>query len=91
MNRVPRANHYTNCQDCGIYGRIHGIVFFKGRFRCHKCKLKASQNVCPVINSNHKDSQGREELVTGYLFSPRHQISSHLDSFIAKIKKAVGQ
>jgi hypothetical protein len=54
------------CEDCGRSGKAHGIIYFRGKYRCHACKLKASESICwgnLPIDTNHKTNEGR--LVSG--------------------------
>ena len=46
----------TFCEDCKVMFRLHSISEFKGKMRCHGCRLKASESICQgSINTSHKD------------------------------------
>jgi hypothetical protein len=41
------SHSQATCEDCGKIGKPKGIVYFKGKYRCGHCKLKAG-NMMPM-------------------------------------------
>ena len=48
---TPRARKGQYCEDCGTRPKhVRHIRWFKGRFRCNLCELRASQSIMPVYS-----------------------------------------